>query len=83
MVNDNVKKEFSVNRTALKAVFESVRFCGQQGIALRGHRDEEHTANFHNLMNLIGKFDSNVSQYLSSSEKFKFLSKDTQNEIYR
>ena len=81
MVNDNVKKEISVNGTALQAVFESVRFCGQQGISLRGHRNEEHTANFHCLMNLIAKFNPKVSQYLFSSEKFKFLSKDIQNEI--
>ena len=81
MVNSNVKKEISVNRTALKSVFESVILCGQQGISLRGHRNEEHTANFHCLMNLIAKFNPNVSQYLVSSEKYKFLSKDIQKEI--
>ncbi|KAI6658904.1 Zinc finger MYM-type protein 1-like [Oopsacas minuta] len=32
MVNDNVKKEISVNRTALQAVFENLRFCDQKGI---------------------------------------------------
>lgn len=33
--------------TALQAVFESViRFCGLQGISLRGHCNEEHTMDF-------------------------------------
>ena len=80
MVNDNVKKEISVNSTAPQAVFESVRFCAQQGISLRGHRNEEHTSNFHCLMDLITKLISKVSQYPFSSEKFKFLSKNIQNE---
>ena len=32
-------------------------------------------------MNLIGKFDPKVFKYLSSAEKYKFLSKDIQNEV--
>ena len=82
-VDNTIKEESLVNRTALRAIFENVRLCGQQGMALRGHRDEEYTANFNCLMNLIGKFDSKVSKYLSSSAKFKFCSKDIQNEVLK
>ena len=52
-------------------------------MCLRGHRDEQHTANFHCLMHLIGKFDPMVSKYLSSSAKLKFCSKDIQNEVLK
>ena len=81
LADKSVKEEFSANKSGLKAIFENVRFCVQQGIALRGHRNEEYTANFHCLMNLIGKFDPKVFKYLSSAEKYKFLSKDIQNEM--
>ena len=79
---NSVKEEFLLNRTALKAIFKAVfELCGQQGIALRGHRDEESTSNFHCLMNLIGKFDPKVCKYVTSEEKTKYLSKDIQNEV--
>ena len=38
-VDNTNKEEFLVNRTALRAIFQSLRLCGQQGMSLRGHRD--------------------------------------------
>ena len=52
-------------------------------MSLRGHHDEQHTANFHCLMNPIGKFEPKVSKYMSSSAKFKFCSNDIQNELLK
>ena len=45
--------QFELNRMGLKAVFESVRLCGHQGLALRGHRDENNTANLNCIVYLI------------------------------
>ena len=75
--------EYTVNRRGLKAVFESVKLCGQQGLALRGHRNEEKTGNLNCIVNLIGKFNPMVEKYLASESKMKFLSPGVQNEVLK
>ena len=40
-INGDAKHDFVLNRTGLKAIFESIRYCGRQGIPIRGHRDED------------------------------------------
>ena len=67
----------------LRAVFESIRLCGHQGLALRGHRDENNTANLNCIVNLIGKFNIMVNQYLTAESKMKYLSPGIQNEVLK
>ena len=50
---------------------------------MRGHRDENVTANFNCLLALIGKFNPDVEKYLGSENKVKFLSPQIQNEVLR
>ena len=50
---------------------------------MRGHRDENVTANFNCLLALIGKFNPDVEKYLGSENKAKFLSPQIQNEVLR
>ena len=79
----DAEQEFNINRNGLKSIFESIRFCGHQGIIMRGHRDENVTANFNCLLALIGKFNPDVEKYLGSENKAKFLSPQIQNEVLR
>ena len=79
----DAEQEFNTNRAGLKSIFESVRFCGHQGIPMRGHRDENVTANFNCLLALIGKFNPDVEKYFRSENKVKFLSPQIQNEVLR
>ena len=51
-----------------------MRVCGHWGIPMRGHLDENNTANFNFLVVLIGKFNPDVEKYLGSENKVKFLS---------
>lgn len=48
----------------MKAVIDIVMFCAKQGIALRGHRENEEALNkgkFLELFSLIAKHDPNAS----------------------
>ena len=70
----DAKQEFKINRADLKSIFESIRFCGHQGIPIRGHRDENATANFNCLVALIGKFNPDVEKYFGSENKVSLSS---------
>ena len=50
---ERIATEYEQNRIALKAVFEVVRVW-----LLRGHRDEDNSANFNCLFKLVGKFNT-------------------------
>ena len=44
ILDERVANDYEQNRIGLEAVFEVVRVCRHQGLALRGHRDEDNTA---------------------------------------
>ena len=76
------KKEIEINNTGLRATFESILTCATQGIALRGHLNENETGNLWNLVHLVSRFNSNNDSFLSlKKEKYKFMSPENQNEI--
>ena len=81
ILDERVATEYEQNRIALKAVFEVVRVCEDQGLALRGRRDEDNCANFNCLFNLVGKFNTSVQNYISSGNRLKYLTPQCQNEI--
>ena len=83
MLYESANAEFELARTGLKAIFETVRLCGHQCIPMRGHRDEDFTANFNCIVNVIAKFNPQVKKYLESDLKQKFLSPQIQNEILK
>ena len=80
------------NRIILKSIIDTVILCGQQGIPLRGHRDD-HTSltsnpdqnhgNFLELLNFrIRAGDSALEQHLSTAARnATYTSKTIQNEI--
>lgn len=35
-----IREQFASNRTFLQSIISCIEFCGRQGIALRGHRDD-------------------------------------------
>ncbi|KAI6661869.1 Zinc finger MYM-type protein 1 [Oopsacas minuta] len=54
-----------------------------QGLALRGHRDEDNTANLNCLFKLIEKFNTSVQNYITADNKLKYLTPQSQNEILK
>ena len=40
LANKALKERIDSNRQKLTSVLDTVIFCGQQGLALRGHRDD-------------------------------------------
>lgn len=54
-VNTQYNQEVAENREYLKCVLETLLFCARQGIAIRGHRENEESqnkGNFQELLNL-------------------------------
>ena len=66
---------------------KAILFCGRQGIALRGHRDDstskaENLGNFHALLTLLSDHDDNLKKHLELGKKnARYTSKTIQNEI--
>ena len=55
LIDNNLRLEQQKNRIALRAIFDSIRFCGQAGIAFRGHGNEKDSGN---LARLIGRYSN-------------------------
>jgi len=73
------------NREHVKVVIDIVMFCAKQGIALRGHRENEealNSGNFLELFSLIAKHDPNVQNRLQEIPKnARLMSPEIQNEL--
>ena len=74
------------NRRYMKAVVESLRYTACQGIAQRGHAEDEESTNrgnFIELLHLISMFDSTVAKKIASNpSNAKYTHHDIQNEIF-
>ena len=76
MVDSAKMKRISENNELLDAVIKNVRFCGVQGIGLRGHSEKFDTENPHKnrgnflaLMDLTGSYSDNLEKMLLSVKK--------------
>ncbi|XP_037534998.1 zinc finger MYM-type protein 1 [Nematolebias whitei] len=80
---DNVRN----NREVVKAVAETVLYCGRQCIALRGHvetpNEERNPGNFLRLLQLVANHNETVKNHLASPmmKNATYISPQTQNEI--
>ena len=83
MLGNRTAEEQRKNRLALTAVFDCVRYCGKQGIALRGHGLEKKTGNLWNILWLLGRYNKDINAYLTSASTTKFLSPEIQNEMLK
>nr|XP_042911240.1 zinc finger MYM-type protein 1-like [Parasteatoda tepidariorum] len=79
------------NRKNITPIIETILFCGNQGLALRGHKDsgiiaeqpgEENDGNFRALLRFRSKNDSTLKNILESSRKnAQYTSPRFQNEV--
>ena len=73
------------NRRYMMGVVESLRYTACQGIAQRGHIEDEDSANrgnFRELLSVIGKFDKTVQKKSDNNpSNAKYVHHDVQNEI--
>ena len=72
-------KERQDNRLGLKAVLDTVMFLARQGLALRGHTDNE--SNFQQLLQTLGRHNENVLKF--SKTRHNWSSPDIQNEMLK
>ena len=85
LVSESIQK----NRHYVKCIIGAILFCAQQGIALRGHRNEsdeldseENPGNFKSLVHLLAQSDSQLCENLESGKKnATWLGHKIQNEM--
>lgn len=92
-VTEQLSDSFSaLIRTILKSIMAAIEFCGRQGIALRGHRDDSHNVsycddwsnpgNFLALLQFRAQTDSILADFLITDPKHAtYTSKTIQNEV--
>ena len=81
-------KQVEENRLKIRSIAETIVFCGRQGIALRGHRDdrpsveEDPAKNHGNFLALLQFRDKVLSDHLKSAGgNATYTSKTIQNEL--
>ena len=82
-LGNKTKEEQRKNRLTLTAIFDCVRHCGKQGIALRGHGNEKKSGNIWNLLWLLGRYNTDINTHLNSESSTKYLSPDVQNKMLK
>jgi len=84
-VNTQYNQEVAENREYLKCVLETLLFCARQGIAIRGHRENEESqnkGNFQELLNLRSRDNDIIRRYFTEKEKnFRYVSGEYLNEF--
>lgn len=87
-------KQVMENRRNIIPIIETIILCGQQNIAIRGHRDSgkfifddydldkiENDGNFRNLLRYRSCGDSSLKLFLESPSRIKYTSATSQNSI--
>lgn len=91
LLDSKRKKEREQNRAALKPIIDTIVFCGENELPLRGHRDSgpvtldkpiEKEGKFRALLRFKGVTDANLQNHLLESHRnASYISPDIQNEI--
>ena len=81
-LSTQLKREKLERRQCFLKVLSNISFLAHQGLALRGHGDNESDSNFLQLMKLRGEDDSRISGWLEKKTD-KYTAPDMQNEILK
>ncbi|KAL4153370.1 hypothetical protein QTP88_001203 [Uroleucon formosanum] len=86
-IETNRTEQIKLNRSHLIPIIECVVLCGQQEIALRGHRDSgkinefENQGNFRAILKYKSHGDIFLNNILEEGNGYKYISSKIQNEI--
>ena len=92
LLDNEAKQIMEANQKVIESLLKIVILCGKQGIALRGHRDDEidweddvsilNEGNFIQLVRFRAETDTILADHLSKSPKnARYTSKTIQNEL--
>ena len=79
MVSEQHIEEKKENRKALDLIFATIKLCGRQDFAIRGHTDEN--SNLIQMLNLFAITSSELKNCLRKKHRMQYLSHTIQNEI--
>ena len=75
MLDKEREEQISQNTSVIRSLFECVLFCGRQGLAFRGHRDDsryfenDKLGNFLELVHFRAKTDKVLEKHLQNSPR--------------
>ena len=82
------ENEFIFNKAALESIVDCLVYCGKQGIALRGHRDDStanetvNHGNFKALLQMYATKDNVLKKFIDSCPaNARYTSKTIQNDL--
>ena len=78
LTRENLSADRAKERSYLPEIIQSLRYLGEQGITLQGHKGED---NFTQLIVFLRTKDENIRDHLNNSLGHKYSSHDIQNEI--
>ena len=90
--NSEKHKDHSANTKTVETVKENKEYRGRQGMALRGHRDDDvlfkyddeaqNEGNFRELVTLMADLDKDLKNFvMTCKQNATYLSKSSQNEL--
>ena len=93
-LNKRLQHQMECNQKVIESLFKIIIFCGKQGLAYRGHRDDlinfsdlevessHNEGNFIELVKFRAETDSNLHNHLQNAPKnAKYTSKTIQNQL--
>ena len=87
-ISEKNKEMFEKTREILTSIIKCLKFCGRQGIGLRGHRDNNNTSSFNNgnfkelLEFRANSGDNTLRKHLDAGKRnTMYTSKITQNDL--
>lgn len=79
MLSQAHSQQKKLNGHMLMTVMQNIQFFGRQGLALRGHNDEE--SNFTQILKLRSHDQSEITDWLAKKGGDKYTSPEIQNEL--
>ena len=80
-LSQQIKNDQTINRVYLMVLFSTLRYLAKQGLAIRGHTDEN--SNYYKLLELRSNECTVLKDVLSSEKGKNWLSHDIQVEMLR
>ena len=81
LINSQAQMQRLKRRAALDTIFAGLKWLGQRGLAIRGHKHDE--GNFKSLMEFVSQYHPNLREHVECEFRAKHMGWEIQNEILK